>query len=190
MKSKAFFIGFSLSILIVLCCLLSIKASAQNRDGVSGLTIDNKTSVRFLFRRPNANYVLPALIFRVAAEGGPNWNAAPVDQYGRSPYISLSEMTSLVRRLESGHLRWRVSSSASPIEPFEKIAPSQNLLITIYSSNGMATSIVLPNEFCKILSEANQTIELKRAHWEFEYFRRGCGCKVAGYRADAYPNDR
>ena len=190
MKSKALFIGLSLFALIVLCHLFSIRASAQNLDGISGLTIDDKTVVRFLFRRPNANYVLPALIFRVADEGNSNWNSAPVDQYGRSPYVSFSEMTSLVHRLENDHLKWQVSSAASPIEPFEKIAPSQNLFITIYSSNGMATSSLSPNEFCKILSEANETIESKRAHWEFEYFRRGSGCKVAGYKADAYPNDR
>jgi hypothetical protein len=190
MKSKALFVGLSLFMLIVLCRLFSIRASAQNLNGISGLTIDDNTVVRFLFRPPYANHILPALIFRVADEGSPNWNTAPIDQYGRSPYVSFSEMTSLGRKLENDHLKWQVSSSASSIEPFEKIAPSRNLFITIYSSNGMATSSLSPNEFCKILSDANETIESKRGHWEFEYFRRGCGCKVAGYKADAYPNNR
>jgi hypothetical protein len=99
-------------------------------------------------------------------------------------------MKSLVRELEDSSLRWQVSSPASPIEPFETIYPNKNLFITIYASNEMATTGNSPSEFCEILSQVNETIELKRAHWEFEYFRRGCGCKVPGYKADEYPNER
>lgn len=162
----------------------------QDQKAISQLTIDGNTVIRFLFMRPNANWVLPPVIFRVANTGSPNWNTAPVDQYGRSPYISLLEMRSLLRRLEGDHLRWQISSLANPIEPFEEIAPSENLFITVYASNGMTTSSISPNELCEILSQASETIELKRARWELEYFRRGCGCKVPGYKADEYPNGR
>lgn len=189
MRAKSLFVSLTL-FMIVLCFSFPVCISAQNLKAIPGLTVSDKTVVRFLYRRLNANYVLPPVIFRVSDAGSPNWNTAPVDKYGRSPYISLSEMKSLVRKLEGSNLRWQVSSPASPIEPFETIYPNKNLFITIYASSEMATTSISPSEFCKILSRVNDSIEPKRAHWEFEYFRRGCGCKVPGYKADEYPNDR
>jgi hypothetical protein len=189
MKNKSLIVSLTL-LMDVLCLFFPVRTYAQNPKGIPGLTVSDKTVVRFLFSRLNANYVLPPVIFRVADAGSPNWNTAPVDEYGRAPYISLSEMRSLVRKLEDSNLRWQVASPASPIEPFETIAPNKNLFITVYDSNEMAITRISPSMFCEILSQVNETIELKRAHWEFEYFRRGCGCKVPGYRADEYPNDR
>lgn len=189
MRPKSLFVSLML-LMIFLCFFFPVRTSTQNLKGIPGLTVSDETVVRFLFRRLNANYVLPPVIFRVADARSPNWNTAPVDKCGRAPYISPSEMKSLVRKLEDSNLRWQVSSPASPIEPFETIYPNKNLFITIYASNEMATTSISPSKFCKILSRVNETIELKRAHWEFEYFRRGCGCKVPGYRADEYPNDR
>lgn len=190
MRLSSTHIKMQFSMILALSFLSVLSSSAQDQKAVSNLTVDGNTSVRFLFRRLNANYVLPALIFRVADFRDPNWNTAPIDRHGRSPYISLSEMRSLVRRLEDNHLRWQVSSPARPIEPFEEIAPDRNLFITIYASNEMAAASISPNEFCELLSRVNKIIELKRAHWELEYFRRGCGCQVRGYKSDAYPNDR
>jgi len=187
MRPKSLFVSLTL-LMIVLCFFF--RTSAQNLKGIPGLAVSDKTVVRFLYSRLNANYVLPPVTFRVSAAGSTNWNTAPIDEYGRSPSISLSEMGSLVRKLADSNLRWQVSSRASPIEPFETIAPNKNLSVTIYASNEMATTSISPSEFCKILSQVNETIELKRAHWEFEYFRRGCGCKVPGYKADEYPNER
>ena len=176
---------------ILLLSFLSLPSSLmQGQSAVSKLTIDGNAAVRFSFNRPNANYVLPALIFRVADVGSPNWNAAPIDQSGRSPYISLEEMRSLLRQLDNFGTHWRLSTTTRLLEPFEKLPVSENLLVTIYASNGMATANIPAKEICKILSRLNDLIEIKRAHWEFEYFRRGCGCQVPGYKSDEYPNDR
>lgn len=189
MRHKSLFVSLTL-FTIVLCFFFPVRTSAQNLKKTPGLTVNDKTVVRFLYRRLNTNYVLPPVIFRVADAGGPNWNTAPIDEYGRSPNISLSEMKSLVHKLEDSNLRWQAGSPASPIEPFETIAPNKNLFITIYASDEMAATSISPSEFCGILSQVNETIKLKRAHWEFEYFRSGCGCKVPGYKADEYPNER
>jgi hypothetical protein len=190
MKLKWAFIRMPLLMIFVPSFLSAPNSSAQDQKAVSKLTIDGNTAVRFLFRRPNANYALPALIFRVADAGSPNWNAAPIDRYGRSAYISLSQMRSLIRQLDGDGIPWQVSSATESIEPFEKTPISENLLISIYAANGMATSTIPPKVFCKLLSQLNKVIEMKRAHWEFEYFRRGCGCQVPGYKSDAYLNDR
>lgn len=190
MKSNAYLMRPLLFMIVLFQLPLPIKSSAKSPKGISGLEVNDRTAVRFLLRRPNANYVLPPLIFRVAGAGNSDLNTAPIDQRGRSPYISLQEMKRLVRSLEEDHLLWQISSPAASIEPFEEIVPNPNLFITIYSEKGMATSSISPNAFCRILSRANQTIEVKRAHWEFEYFRRGCGCKVPGYKGNEYPNAR
>lgn len=189
MRPKSVFVSLT-PLMIALCFFFPDRASAQSLQGIANMTVSDKTVVRFLYRRLDANYVLPPVIFRVVDAGSPNWNTAPIDQYGRSPNISLLEMKSLVRKLEDSSLRWQMLSPASQIQPFETIYPNKNLFITIYASNEMATTSVSPSRFCKILSQVNEAIELKRAHWEFEYFRQGCGCKVPGYKADKYPNER
>ena len=189
MGCKSLFVSLTL-LMIVLYFLFPVSTAAQNLAGIPGLTVSDKLVARFQYMRLNATYVLPPVIFRVADPGSPNWNTAPVDEHGRSPYISLLEMKSLVRKLEDSNLRWQVSSPASPIEPFETVYPNKNLFITLYASNEMATASVSPSEFCNILSRVDETIGLKRAHWELEYFRQGCGCKVPGYKADEYPNNR
>jgi hypothetical protein len=170
--------------------LAAVFLPAQDHKAASKLTIDGNTAMRFLFRRPNANYVLPALIFRVADVGSPKWDTAPIDRYGRSAYIPLTEMRSLIRELETNRILPEVSSAIEPIEPFEDRPISENVVVTIYASNGTATANIHPKEICKSLAQLNTLIEGRRAHWEFEYFRLGCGCKVPGHKYDAYPNDR
>jgi hypothetical protein len=163
---------------------------AQDQKSVPKLHIDRNCAVRILFQRPNSNYVLPALIFRVADVGSPNWNTAPIDRYGRSAFISFSEMKALVRELDRDGISPQVSSTVESIEPFEEIPISENVVVTIYSSDGTATSKIPPRKICKSLARLNNLIEGQRPHWEFEYFRLGCGCKVPGHKYDAYPNDR
>jgi hypothetical protein len=181
-----------------LCCLsvvaaLSLAATillAQNQRNVSKLTVDGNTAVRLLFRRPNANYVLPALIFRVADEDSSNWNTAPIDRYGRSAYISLAEMRSLVQGLEKNGIYPQVSSTKEPIVPFENTPISENVMVTIYASDGTASATIHPKRICQSLARLNDLIEGERAHWELEYFRLGCGCQVPDHKYDAYPNNR
>lgn len=164
--------------------------SAQDQKSVPKLHIDRDSAVRFLFRRSNSNYVLPALIFRVADVGSPRWNTAPIDRYGRSAFISLSEMRALVRELNGVGISPQVSSAIESIEPFEEMPISENVVVSIYSSDGTATWKIPPREICKDLARLNNLVEGQRPHWEFEYFRLGCGCKVPGHKYDAYPNDR
>jgi hypothetical protein len=190
MTYRAVFSKLSLLIICAFSFSPARNVPAQDQRTLSQLTIDSDTTARLLFGRLNANYVLPPLIFRVGDEGSPNLNTAPVDKFGRAPYISLLEMKSLVRQLEADRLVWKVSANKTPIEPFEKIWPDGNLSVTVYATNGMATSTISPKQFCKALSQLNDVITTKRAHWEFEYFRRGCSCIVPGYKSDAYPNDR
>jgi hypothetical protein len=168
----------------------SFGAPTQDQKAVSKLTIDRNTATRFLFSRPNANYVLPALIFRVADVGSPNWNTAPIDRYGRSAYISLSEMRLLVRDLDRNRIFPQVSSTTESIEPFEKMPVGDDVVVTIYASDGTATSNIHPREICKSLARLSNLIEGGRPRWEFEYFRLGCGCKVPSHKYDEYPNDR
>jgi hypothetical protein len=163
---------------------------AQDQRPVSKLTVDGNTAIRFNFRRANANYVLPALIFRVTDAGSSNWDTAPIDRYGRSAFISVVEIRSLLQGLDKSRIFPQLSSTIEPIEPFEETPLSENLVVTIYASDGRATASILPKRICESLARLNDLIERKRAHWEFEYFRLGCGCKVSGHNYDAYPNDR
>lgn len=155
MNLKSLFIKLHPAVLSVLCLLFPASTSAQHRDDLAGLTVDDKIVIRFLFTRLQANYVLPPVIFRVAEPGSSNWNTAPVDQYGRSPYISLANMKSLVHVLENNHLSWQ-SVLTEPLEPFENIYPNKDLLISVYASNGMATASVSPKQICRILAQANR----------------------------------
>lgn len=179
---------FCLSVAALL--LAATNLAAQNRINASKLNVDDNTAMRFLYRRPNANYVLPALIFRVADEGSSNWNTAPIDRYGRSAYIPLAEMRSLVQGLDKNRIFPQVSSTLQPIGPFENTPISENVKVTIYASNRTASATIHPKRICESLARLNDLIEGKRAHWEFEYFRLGCGCQVPGHKYDAYPNDR
>jgi len=190
MKSFLSFIRIPLSMICLLSFLSVSSSSAQDQNAVSSLKVDANTAVRFFFKPPNANYIRPALIFRVADEGSSNWNTAPIDHYGRSAYISLEEMRTLVHQLDSDGLLWRVSATNRSIEPFMELPIGENLMVTIYAPDGTATASISAKKICKSLSRLNNAIEMKRAHWELEYFRRGCGCQVPGYKSDAYPNDR
>ena len=155
-------------------CLLAValmscatNLPAQDQKTVSKQTIDSNTAIRFLFRRPNANYVLPALIFRVAESGSSNWDTAPIDRYGRSAYISLAELLSLVQGLDKTRIFPKVSSTIEPIEPFENTPISENVVVTIFASSRTASAIIRPNRICVSLSLLNDLIEGRRAHWEF-----------------------
>jgi hypothetical protein len=184
--------AFQLRSLRVVAVLLlaAIFLRAEDQKVVSKLPVDGNTAMRFLFRRPNANYVLPPLIFRVADVGSSNWNSAPIDRNGRSAFISLSEMRSLVRELNGNRNALQISSAVESIKPFEEMPISENVIVTIYFSNGTATANIHPREICNRLAQLNNLIEGRRAHWEFEYFRLGCGCKVPSHKYEAYPNDR
>ena len=95
----------------------------------------------------------------------------------------LAHVRSLDRTSSLGH-------RPRSIEPYEELPIGEDLVVTIYASDGTATASIPSKEICKTLSRLNRVIEVERAHWEFEYFRRGCGCHVRGYKFGAYPNDR
>jgi len=170
--------------------LVAIILHAQDRKAVWKLTVDGNTAMRFSFQRPNANYVLPALIFRVAEVGTSSWDTAPIDRFGRSAYIPIAEMRSLVQGLDKDRIFSKLSSTTEPIEPVEKTLISENVEVTIYASDGTATASIHPRRICRSLARLNDLIEGRRAHWEFVYFRLGCGCKVSGHNYDVSPNDR
>lgn len=190
MKLTSSFIGISLSMAFALSFLPVGGSLAQDHNVVSKLNIDGDTVVRFSFKPPNSNFIRPPVIFRVADAKSPNWNTAPIDHYGRSVYIPFATMRSLVNQLESDQAIWQLSAAPRPIEPYLELPIGEDLVVTIYASNGMATASIQPQRLCNILAQLNDVLEMKRAHWELEYFRRGCGCHVPGYKSDEYPNDR
>jgi hypothetical protein len=140
--------------------LAAIISHAQDQKAVSKLTVDGNTAVRFSFRRPNANYALPALIFRVAEVGSSNWDTAPIDRYGRTAYISLPEIRSLIRELDTNGIFPQVTSTNQPMEPFEDIPIGEDVVVTIYASNGTATANIHPKEICKSLAQFNTLLVL------------------------------
>jgi hypothetical protein len=190
MRAYSSIIRAQLSAMLLLLFFAVPSFAAPEGKIVPKLEVNGSVIVRFSFKPPNSNFVRPALIFRVADEGSANWNTAPIDRLGRSAYISIAEMKSLVQHLGSSRVSWRESEATHSIEPFEELPVSENVLVTIYASNGIATASIPAKDICGILSGLNSLIQIDRAHWEFEYFRRGCGCKVLGYKADKYPNDR
>jgi hypothetical protein len=149
--------------------------------------VDQQTVVRF-FYLPANDYLHPALIFRVAKPKSGELNTAPItNRGGRTPYITIEEMRTLVLMLDRGGLSWSESKAVEKPGMVGFQETTGMLQIKIFSSGGTASSDSDPSKLCNTLALLDQALKQPRALWEFQLFRVDYGCIVPGFDRKAFP---
>jgi hypothetical protein len=175
--------------LVVLTGSAGETLSRQKREGTSVLNspVNDKTVVRF-FYDPPGDYFHKPLVFRVVDQGDPLLNTASVREEGRTAYISLKEMHDFVQRLVHTDLAWQESKTPEALGPYKELPVSDEMEILVAFSNETAKAQITPKTICKVLKPLDAALETPRALWEFQGFRLNYGCKVPGFKPDAYPD--
>lgn len=167
--------------------------SIQKHERISVLNspVDEKTAVRF-FYYPAGDYIRIPLVFRVVEESNPLLNTAPMREEGRTAYISLSEMRELVHGLIRSGLGWQESQTVEVFGLYKDLTLAgiglDTMDVRLVSSKGTAKAEISPKAICMILKPLDAALKTPRALWESQGFRLDYGCKVPGFRPDAYPD--
>ncbi len=149
--------------------------------------VDEKTAVRFFYDPPGEYFHKP-LVFRVAKEGDPLLNTAPIREEGRTAYISVSEMRELVQRLGRLDLAWQESETVEALGSYKNLPVFDDMEILVALSHGTAKAHITPKTICRTLRPLDAALKTPRALWELQIFRLNYGCKVPGFQPDAYPD--
>jgi hypothetical protein len=149
--------------------------------------VDENTAVRFFYNN-ESDYFHSPLIFRPVAQGDPRLNTAPMGEEGRTAYISLAEISELIQGLARSDLPWQESEEVEPLGSSERLMSLTVNEIRVVCSKGTATAKLDPKRICQTLKPLDSALEMPRALWEFQLFRHGCRCKVAGFNFQAYPD--
>jgi len=169
-----------------------IQSSLESgQESVLSSPPDENTTVRF-FYQPTGEYFHFPLIFRAVGESDTRLNTAPMLEEGRTAYISSAEMRELTQRLARAGLKWKESQTV------EALGSSKNLTraglgldtmdVLVSSSKGSARATIAPKAICKTLKPLDPDLKTPRALWELQRFRLNYGCKVPGFKYDAYPD--
>jgi hypothetical protein len=182
-----------LMLVVLLVAAGELAQSNQKHDQVSVLNsaADEKTVVRF-FYYPAGDYIRIPLLFRVVEEGNPLLNTAPMREEGRTAYISLSDMHELVHGLIQSGLGWQESKTVEVLGSYKDLTlvgiGLDTMDVRIVSSHGTARAEISPKAICMILKPLDGALKTPRAIWELQIFRLDYGCKVPGFKPDAYPD--
>lgn len=149
--------------------------------------MDGSVALRFFYNPPGEYFHFP-LIFRAVEQTDPRLNTTPVTSEGRTAYISLAEMRSLIERLAHSGLTWQESEKIQTLGTYKQIPVLDSLEILIICSKGTARTTLLPTKICKTLAPLDTALKTPRALWEFQLFRQGYGCTVEGFHSEAYPD--
>jgi hypothetical protein len=164
---------------------LSAGQSTKAHDSLT-LSVDKYTVVRF-FYLPANDYLHPALIFRVAGPESPRLNTAPIiNRGGRTPYISIEEMQSLIKMLDRSGLSWHETKTVEVPKMVGFRETTGKVVIKIFSSGGTALSLSDPENICQTLAPLDAAFKQPRALWEFQLFRLDYHCEVPGFNRNAY----
>lgn len=135
-----------------LMTLLSASLSAgQSTKEAASLTlpVDKNIVVRF-FYLPANDYLHPALIFRVAGAKSQRLNTAPITNHGgRTPYISIKEMQSLIKMLDRSGLAWRETKTVEVPKMVGFRETTGKLEIKIFSSGERPCPFRIPKRSAK-----------------------------------------
>jgi len=181
------FVASACALAFLFPCLGASLPSPRSGVSIVEPSVDETTVVRF-FYQPSGDYFHFPLVFRVAAPGSPDLNSAPMRQEGRTPFISLDEMSALIQKLERARLVQQQSESAATIESFRNIPASDDMRILVVSPAHSARGAISPKKICKTLAPLDSAFRTPRALWEFRGFRLNYGCAVSGFNPDAYPD--
>jgi len=178
-----------LGLVLFLAASSGVMQSRQNYDkrNVLNSPVDENAVVRF-FYQPVGDYFHFPLVFRVVDQKDPRLNTAPMLIEGRTAYISLPELQQLMQGLAHSVLSWEESEKVEALGSFKKLDITDNMEITVVSSNGTARTTLNPKKICKTLKPLDSAFKTPRALWELQGFRLNYGCKVPGFDYQAYPD--
>jgi hypothetical protein len=183
---------------LALVALVTLSAgemrSGQQREGASVLNspVGEHTVVRFFYQPAGGDYFHFPLVFRAVKEGDPQLNTAPMQEEGRTAYISLLEMRELVQTLAKMDLAWKESDAVEPLGPFKKLMRAgiglNAMEVFVGCSKATARAPIAPKRICETVAPLDSAFRSPRAVWELQLFRLGYDCKVPGFKEDAYPD--
>ena len=163
----------------------------HERVSVLGSPVEMKTVVR-LFYYPAGDHIRIPLLFRVVKEGDPLLNTAPMLEEGRTAYISLAEMHDIVQALTRSGLGWKESETVEALGSYKDLTLAgiglDTMEVRVVSSGGTAIAQISPKAICVTLKPLDAALKTPRALWEFQGFQLNYGCKVPGFKPDAYPD--
>ena len=147
------------------------------------------SAIRF-FYQPPGDYFHAPLVFRATEEGSALLNTAPMREEGRTAYISIPEMQSLAQKLARADLAWQESEAVEVMGSYKRLVGEGigigAMQILVAGSKGAARARVAPKSICRTLEPLCASLRTARALWELQRFRLNYGCKVPGFKPDAY----
>jgi hypothetical protein len=173
---------------VLLLAPMCVQGKHAKNSEVLDYPVDSSTVIRLFFQPPAGNYFHVPLVFRVVDEGDLKANTAPISSEGRTAYISLSEMRRFLKRMNVKNLHWQESKSVETVEPSFSLPVIDQMVITVFSSNGTARAYVMANRVCQTLAPFSSIIVTPRARWEFKSFQTMYFCNVTGFDRNAYPD--
>jgi hypothetical protein len=178
------------------CIMLAATASIgvmqphENRGGTVLLACaeDPSSAVRFFHNPAESDYYHFPLVFRAVPQGDQRLNTAPMGPEGRRAYVSQDEIAGLIRGLARSGLHWRQSEKVEALGSSNRPLGSEQMQVLVVCSKGTARADIAPAEICHKLAPLDSALRTPRALWEFQGFRLNYGCKVPGFKYDAYPD--
>jgi hypothetical protein len=85
-------------------------------------------------------------------------------------------------------LAWQESEAVEALGSYKKLPVSDDMEILVAFANGTAKAQITPKTICRTLKPLDAALKTPRALWEFQGFRLNYGCKVPGFKPDAYPD--
>jgi hypothetical protein len=178
-----------LTLLLLLVVLLNITppsfGHAVVKKPVLDCPVDEVTAVRFFYHDEEDYFHFP-LILRAVAQEDPRINTAPMGAEGRTAYISREVMQRLLRRLMLSDLSWQESQKTEALGSYKRLPASDRMEIIIVCSKGTARTTLDPKKICDTLKPLDSVLTTPRALWEFQGFRLNYGCRIPGFKYDAY----
>jgi hypothetical protein len=182
-SSQIFWVG-----LMILISTASVGYSqSPHKRTLLSFSVDQNTAIRFFYQPADGDYFHFPLIFRSVGQDDSRFNTAPMAAEGRVAYVSLSDMQQLLKALDQSELSWRRSGNFEAFESFKKLELTDNMEITVVSSNETLNASLNPRKICETLQPMDSALKTPRALWEFEGFRMNYGCRVPNFARGAYP---
>lgn len=177
---------FCLSFAVLVGAVTFSYAQKVGDGNVRNSPADASTAIRFFFQPPGSYFHVP-LILQVAEPKDRRLNTAPLLDAGRTAYISLSEMQQLLPKVTHLVLLWQQGDIVEVFGSASVLPLAHAMDVTIVSSHGTARAAIQPDDICKTLGAMDSALKTPRALWEFQFFRLQYGCRIPGFRRDAYP---
>ena len=98
---------------------------------------------------PAGDYFHAPPVFHGVTEGNSLLNTAPMQEEGRTAYITLSEMRELLQGLAHVDLAWQNSETFEGLGSYKKLPVSDDMEIFVGSSTARAKTKIAPTRICR-----------------------------------------